>query len=137
MSPPLNTIMTPCFYGDLVARNLPGKWWELTKKLEYRSRILQTRIVIPPGFVTDLASVRIPLVAYFYADTADRPSVVHDWLYRDIEHTEDVTRREADQVFYEAMGVVGYGWWYRHSMYYGLRAGGWGSWKENEGYDPR
>lgn len=125
------------FIDPLHVQDLPGKWWRLTSSLRYRSRYAQAIITVPKGFVTDLASVRFPLVAYVYSDAADRPSVVHDYLYRDLKATRHYTRKQADDVFFEAMGVMDYGWWYRWSMWSAVRADGWRHFREAEGLDMR
>jgi len=84
--------------------------WALTAPLRYRSDRLGTTIVVPSGFVTDLASVpRVALLWLVAGGRAPRPSVPHDYAYQ--AHTvrmEDgtgrpVTRAEADAVFYEAL----------------------------------
>jgi len=79
-------------------------------------------IVVPAGFLCDLASVPKalwwlfpPYGSYTYA------AIVHDWLYR----TGAVSRAVADATFLEAMELLGTGGFTRRSMYVAVRIFGW------------
>lgn len=55
---------------------------------------------IPVWQMTDLASTwRKPLVSELYDGKAPMTACLHDWLY----HTGIVSRKRADELFYEAM----------------------------------
>jgi hypothetical protein len=91
--------------------------WRLKSPLVFQSGILGT-ITVPVGFETDFASVpRVPLAFWLCGDTAERPAVVHDYLYG----CADVTREQADDVLYEAMAAVGVPWWRRVLIYRAVR----------------
>ena len=81
---------------------------------------------VAPGFVTDFASVP----AIFRAvvprwSKSAKAAVVHDWLYRQ----GTTTRKQADNVFHEALrasGVSRVGAWL---MWAGVRLGGGWAWR--------
>lgn len=82
----------------------PGAW-ELTSALIFHSNILPKVVVVPAGFRTNFASVpRLPVVYTMFGGVADEAAVIHDWLYTSFVH--DVTRKQADDVFLEAMGAL-------------------------------
>ena len=86
------------------------------------------RITVPAGFTTDFASVpRLPFAYWLAGNTAPRPANVHDWLYQ----TKALTRRQADAVFYEAMGAWGMMGWRRWLMWSAVRAFGWRPWRRS------
>lgn len=80
---------------------------------------------IPEGFVTDCASVPRGMWNLFpptgsYAKAA----VFHDWLYRGGK----VSRKQADELFLDAMECLGEPWLTRYCLYWGVRLGGWMAW---------
>jgi hypothetical protein len=126
--------------------------WVVAEDFIFYSAKLGRLIKVPAGFVTDLASVpRLPLMYWLCGATADEAAVIHDFLYRDMT----TTRKEADDVFAEAMeviarikqgalaadGVPGWRRWFadvaddarRLAMWAGVRAGGRSSFKERAG----
>lgn len=81
-------------------------------------------IVAPVGFVTDLASVPRALWRIFppfgkYTSAA----IIHDYLYK--YQPFNLTRKQCDNIFLQAMKESDVGWWSRKAMYHGVRAGGW------------
>lgn len=83
------------------------------------------RIVVPAGFVTDLASVpRLPITYFLAGGLAHAAAVVHDWLYT----SHELTRAQADAVFREAAQACGVGAWRAWIMWLGVRVGGWAAW---------
>ncbi len=103
--------------------------WELQANLIYQSDILG-RILVPAGYCTDFASVpRLPVVYWWTGGRATLPALVHDLLYD--ARPEGVSRRQADQVFLEAMTCHRdpKSWITRQVMYAGVRAGGWRPWR--------
>jgi hypothetical protein len=101
--------------------NVDDGEWRLGMPLSYSSPAAGRTITVPAGFRTDLASVpRLPVVYWLCGGRANKPAVVHDYLYT----TGVVPRRTADAVFLEAMGVVGVPFVYRWLMWAGVRLGG-------------
>ena len=108
----------------------PRKLWEVEDVLVYESYLLNTIIRIPPGFVTDLASVpRVPFVYMMVGEIAQEAAVVHDFLYQThAVNGQPITREQADQVLREAMGACRYPDWQSNTIYAGVRVGGSSSW---------
>lgn len=101
--------------------------WKLTLPLLYQSDVAQDTFVVPPGFITDLASVpRYPIVYFLAGGTSNEASVIHDWLYT----AKPVTRAMADAVLREASALTGVPGWRRWIMWAGVRLGGGSHWVE-------
>lgn len=82
-------------------------------------------IEVPAGFLTDFASV--PRLLWWLFPTWGRygnAAVIHDFCYWE----QTLSRRRADQVFLEAMKVLGVGWGTRGALYAGVRLFGWLPW---------
>lgn len=76
-------------------------------------------VVVPRGFVTDLASIpRIawPLIGPSGAHA--QAAVIHDWLYRD---QSQYSRRDSDAIFLEAMRESGVNQARRWILWLGVR----------------
>lgn len=100
----------------------------LDSALIYQSDYLNSVITVPAGFQTDLASVpRLPIVYMLIGDKTRQASVVHDFLYGGI-----VSRKDADEVFYEAAVATGVPKWIMKSMWLGLRIGGAGHYTKQQ-----
>ena len=98
--------------------------WIIDSRLVYESDLVGT-VIVPEGFQTDFASVpRVPLFYALFGDRAHRESVVHDYIYRE-DASPVATRKQADDVFLEAMKCRGKGFFVRYAMYWGVRSGGW------------
>lgn len=88
----------------------------------------EDKITVPNGFLTDLAS--IPPIAEMLIPRSGRynsASVVHDYLYRIMGNITPPynmkyrTKKDADKIFLEAMGVLGVAWFKRKLMYRAVR----------------
>lgn len=120
------------FYVDLQIKKLGSERFEVLASFPYQSQRLGTIVYVPPGFITDFASVpRLPLIYWMTGNTAQEAAVVHDYLYQKHGYLlgdkwVDVSRRQADLVFYEAMGAMSEPepLWRREMMYLGVRLGG-------------
>lgn len=83
------------------------------------------RVEVPAGFETDFASVpRWPVVFTLLGERIYAAAVLHDWLYR----TGQVSRREADALFYRAMRAEGIARPYALAAWLGARLVGWLTW---------
>lgn len=95
--------------------------WELLNIFAYKSDVADTTFVVPKGFITDFASVpRVPVAFWLTGETAQKPAVIHDWLYT----SHEVARSVADAVFREACLLTGMPAWRAWMMWLGVRAGG-------------
>lgn len=87
--------------------------WRLTKPLRYWSNTMGW-IIVPEGYITDLASVpRVPLAYWLAGGLANRPAVVHDWLCEKLYSVRRITWRQAADILLEAMEAEGVAPWRR------------------------
>jgi len=106
-----------------------AKGWRLNRPLIYHSDIVG-RVHVPAGFLTDYASVpRIPVIYSLVGNRAHEPAVIHDYLYT-VGAKPDVSQKDADRTFLEAMRLKGVPWLYRKMMYAGVRIGGFTKFKK-------
>jgi hypothetical protein len=102
-----------------------GEKWILDAPFIYSSDVLDRIVTVPEGFTTDLASVpRLPVVYLLTGATGNEAAVVHDFLYT----TRPCSRKDADEVFYEAVLASGVPKWRAWIMWAGIRAGGSSHW---------
>ena len=119
------------FFPDSIDGKFIGKnQWKLDKKFRYKSKLLGL-ITVPPGFVSDGAS--IPSILWSVVGSpwsGDYPeaALVHDFLYFKQAHK----RAHADRVFIEAMKVLGVNWFKRRLMYSAVRSFGWLPWNKQK-----
>lgn len=109
-------------------RFLPDYKWRLEEPFVYHvgNDDSDEVIVLPVGFVTDLASIPRPLWSLYPPAGPWAPAaIVHDWLY---QHPQGRTRAEVDGIFLEAMEVLGVPWLRRHLMHRAVRIGAGGTW---------
>jgi len=106
--------------------------WRLKSTLIYRSEMLELTILVPTGFITDLASIPRALQWLIPVNGRHRAAaIVHDYLYckrGQLPGGETASRKEADQVFKEAMKSAGVNWFTRQTMYAAVRGFGWTGW---------
>lgn len=100
-----------------------GRTYRLLAGFVYKTALVpEGAVYVPAGFVTDFASV--PRVLWNILPPVGRygkATVVHDYLYR----CTALDRATCDQVFLEAMQVLGVGWWTRRTMWLAVRVFGW------------
>lgn len=115
------------FNSDGILIILPGGTWQLAAPLHYQHETAG-EITIPAGFTTDLASIP----RFFYrivnpcTEGTRRPAIVHDFIY---SGATDLTRKQADVIFYDALRECGVNWLLANAMYYALRIGGRWAWR--------
>jgi len=128
------------FTTPLVVSPLPdGRRWKLVNSFTYRigSDTSQEKIVIHNGFITDFASV--PQFLYWFLPPwgkYGKAAVLHDYLYK--HHSVKISetrymafnRRKADEIFLEAMGVLGVKNWRKYPMFVAVRLFGGLSWSK-------
>lgn len=109
-------------------RLLDGYWFELLSPFEFHVGAYPSADVIrvPAGFVTDLASIPRWLWSLIPPDGKyAKAAIVHDYLY-----TQAIgTKSYADDIFLEAMTVLGVPTWKRKVMHTAVIFFGRGSYK--------
>ncbi|MEP2618298.1 MAG: DUF1353 domain-containing protein [Marinomonas sp.] len=86
--------------------------------LRYEANDGEFEIIVPVGFITDLASIPSPL--WWWESPHEgtlAPAILHDYLYWEQTCLKD----EADAVMYLAMKEVGLSWGKRNLIYAGIR----------------
>ena len=114
----------------LKTEKIGAKLWKIT--CTYYITVDGEQYIIPRGFLTDGASnVRVlwSLCPPMSGLTAE-PAVLHDWLYS-LNCTLPLTRKQADQIFYQAMIEAGVSKVRAKAVYYGVRMGGASSFRKN------
>lgn len=116
------------FLNDLELRATDPGEWVLLSPLRWSGE--EWNIIVPDGFITDLASIPKVFRGVFDQNGASRRSaVLHDWLYC----SQICSRRTADYLFLCAMKADGVGFVTRRLMYTAVRAGGWRYYGQREG----
>jgi hypothetical protein len=107
-------------FVEIPALDLHGSSdWRIDERdrLVYRSAYWRELIIVPPGFVTDLASIPRIFRALIPQNGKHRlAAIVHDYLCRE----KVLDRRLADWIFLEAMEVLEVNWLQRRIMYYAV-----------------
>lgn len=125
--------ITPAFHDHLDLRKHGAGRWIMLHEFRFDSAVIGARLIVPEGFITDLASVpRFPPFAFAIAgESAEAAAVLHDFAYR--IRTEP--RWKCDALFYEAMATDGSAFnipaepaWRRGPMWLAVRLGGWFAW---------
>lgn len=99
-------------------------WEVIDHPFRYQSS-LAGLITVPVGFQTDFASVpRIPFIFDELGEDANKPSVVHDWLYYSALFTKEIS----DKILLEAMGAIGMSAFRKYPIYWGVVIGGKAAW---------
>ena len=126
--------MSKFLSGLLVEDNDNGIRMTLRGAMVYHSDLLGDDVKVPCGFTTDFASIPRPLWAVIpQHGKYDRAAVVHDYLYQNGGYLKNnvlvtVSRKTADDVFNEAMAVLGVRFTQRWVIYAGVRIGGHVAW---------
>ena len=135
--------MMSSFTSELIVTPLDGRRWKLKKEFTYHigSKCSSKKIMIPSGFITDFASsprIFWPIVSPW--GKWGKAAVLHDYLYwlarqkqyfvfDDWSWASEDGRKAADDIFLEAMEVLGVKRWRRFLMYWGVRAFGFLAWR--------
>ena len=98
--------------------------WEVVDNLTIK--MLGHEIFIPKGFRTDLAS--IPRILWWVVPPFgeyNEAAVVHDFLYRKLHGKSNITRKEADLIFFSLMEKANVNKIISYTFYVAVRAFGW------------
>jgi len=117
------------FHTALTVEKVPYKRkWIVKEEFVYYSEEQKQRIVVNVPYKTDFAS--IPRIFWTLIGPPGglytEASVIHDYIYTNLTHR--FTKKEADEVFLEAMKELGVGWFRRNIMFAAVRVGGSGNW---------
>ena len=105
-----------------------GENWFLTRPLSYELPNTNLLVEVPPGFVTDFASIPRPLWSLLPTwGQYGPPAVVHDYLYWD----QRCTREQADWIFLLGMEESDVGGIERFVIHRAVRWGGALAWRNN------
>ncbi len=108
---------------------IPTKW-AMARAMEYcaGSKDSDERYLVPKGFPFDGASVPILLTILVPRSHSSYlgAAALHDHLYQN--RRDAVPRNRADELFREAMMVLGLHWFWAMILWRGVRAGGWVVW---------
>lgn len=109
-------------------------YWVVLRPLIFKSYNTGMEVVVPVGFLTNLASIPAPLRALIQVNGKHRyAAILHDYLYANPVATQlgseiELTRHQCDRFFDEAMAISGVGDARRRMMYAGVRVGGCIAW---------
>lgn len=116
------------------AENSDDGIYILTAPLNFYSDVLREMIVAPTGFQTDFATVpRWPFIYFLFGNTCTEPAVIHDYEYSYQHHT----RRQADNLFFEASTACRVKWWRKYPMWLAVRCFGWIYWNHPHPENPK
>lgn len=117
---------------QLIALPPKYKLYKVPKSFEYHVGNEESSeiIRIGKGFITDGASIppfAWPLIGGPLGPYAPA-AVVHDWIYK----YQLYTRKRCDEIFLEAMEVLGVVWWKRRLMFRCVRIFGFWGWRKKK-----
>jgi len=114
------------FTRPLILEKVSARLWRVHHEFGYWAKLSpEELIIVPEGFLTDLASVPRPFWVLIPPDGEyTAAAVVHDLLYS----IQDRKRSEADAIFLWAMRDLGVPTWKRLIMYRAVRFGGFFVW---------
>lgn len=117
------------FKNDLIVQATAPYKWKLFTSLEYLSND-GFLIIVPVGFISDLAS--IPRILHFLPHLdpngrSRRAAVLHDYLY----FTKQFNLKYSDQILKEALKKEGMNKFTANIYYYAVRLFGRFYWKSN------
>lgn len=129
------------FTKPLKVENVDDTHWKLLEEFDYYIGDVDSArsVRVPAGFVTDFAS--IPKILWNILPPwgkYGKAAVIHDYMYtaHKVSFEDetgnvslvDIERKQADDVFLEAMKVLGVGVVTRYAMYYAVRVFGHRPW---------
>jgi hypothetical protein len=117
----------------VVSPTINAKTWCLEQDFKYitTAKLESKDIIVPKGFLTDFASVPIPIRSIIPKwGKYGRAAVIHDWLY--YEGNKGGTKEFADQVLLEAMEISGVNSFVRTIIFKAVDWFGMFAWLSNE-----
>lgn len=123
------------FTSELIVKSITPTKWQLTGDFFYyfNESDKEKGILIPRNFITDFASS--PRLLWSLVPPTGRytkAAVLHDYLYSKDEELElNISRKQADKIFLNAMQVLGVKKWRAYAMYFAVRIFGFKAYKKN------
>lgn len=118
---PLKVEWVTCPFNIPLKNRSGRQLYRVIEPFIYESDVAKKTIIVPAGFITDLASIpRLPIVYRELESLADMPGVPHDFCYS----TGFLDRDTADLMLKEACLLIGLSSWKAHAIYWGVRVGG-------------
>lgn len=117
------------FTKPLTVTQLDADLWKIENSFEYYlDKDASCKVIIPKGFETDFASVPRLFWIFFPPSSGKyvQAAVIHDYLYEGgyvFKYGEAMTvsYKEADEIFLEAMTVLGTPTWQKYPIFYAVR----------------
>lgn len=104
-----------------------GREFKLLESIEYYRENNQNEVIeVPTGFISDFASIPrmfwgiLPPLGAGKKQNYSPPALLHDYLY-DASCKHNFTRKEADDIFLEAMSALGVRKITKYTLYYCVR----------------
>lgn len=117
------------FTAPLTVTQIGGDRWKTARAFSfYVTQDKKEVITVPEGFETDFASV--PLIARWLIPKSgkhNQAAVLHDFLYQNLKEDwknwtgKKYTRKDCDEIFLEAMKILGVNFLKRWTMYRAVR----------------
>ncbi len=119
------------FTDKLTLTQIDAELWVTDREFSYEVGNLESGdvITVPKGFVTDCASIPFPVKMFIpVSGLYNQAAVLHDYLYA----TQTRSRKESDDIFLEAMTVLGVNVIKRKLMYWAVRMFAWIPWNHHK-----
>lgn len=119
------------FTKPLIVEYIDGDSYKLIEEFDYI--VTEGEVIrVPAGFVTDFASIPRGLWNIFPpTGKYGKAAVIHDYIYvmggRIPTSKKVYTRLDADNIFKDAMAILGVNWFIRRLMFRAVRIGGKGN----------
>ena len=112
--------------GKFIGKNQ----WAILTNFRYHSPKYNT-ITVPKGFVSDgasIPSIMWGIIGSPWSGKYPHAALVHDYLY----FSQRFSRKISDEIFLEAMSILGVNWFKRRLMFRAVRTFGWLCWKKRK-----
>lgn len=129
------------FTTELVVQALENNKWKVVERFNYNIGTVDSSnaVEVPVGFITDFASIPRPLWVLLPPwGKYGKAAVIHDFMYNEHKHSVfsaegvesfvQIERKQADDIFLQAMEVLGVNAITRYAMYYAVRVFGHRPW---------
>jgi hypothetical protein len=123
---------------DPIGRYLPdGIRFQLHEDCEFfisKEEGVGESVIAEKGFITDFASIPVCIQPILPQCNGRRAAIIHDKLYQTLGLDGKYTRKQSDQIFYNALSVLEVEYTVKVALYLGVRIGGWLPWMNHKKY---